>query len=338
MHLNRAVDDLRRIVESDPTQTKAWEMLREVVEQRHGTRAGELVADAAACLAVPGFSPLPLSTSPRKVTLTDPLVASFSPPVLSAPLRKAIQLLQPAFEKMLPFDRRSWHATRPTKHDSAFFDPLEEAAATLGVETPRLLLTDISSRVCVPVMGNPTTIVVGRHLPRWVDRSELLFLFVRAIAISECGLSAAMRAQPGQFELIFASALNAFDSETAREMVEVEKLQRVTTQLAKCIPRNRWDDLGSLLLELYGRPDFLPGALPLASAELGNRIALHVTARVVPAINAMITLSGKSHAESENQARIHLIRSIPECSSLLSFAISDEMFSAQTQNVEVERP
>ena len=209
---------------------------------------------------------------------------------------------------------------------------VEEAGAVaeaLGISEPRLKVTYVAPGACMPVSGDPLTVVVGGNLHQLTEQRERVFLFARALKVAGAHLAPALRARPQDLDLAVLALLQGHrvsraQGEATREMLDLRK------KLIKAVPRRSREEVDSLALELKGNARFSTKDVPFAIAELGNRAALTLTGDVTSAVNALLKIAGHDVPLSD-EGRLDAIRETPEAWAMIRFAISDAHFEARAQ-------
>ncbi|MFW2388030.1 MAG: hypothetical protein ACN4G0_06825 [Polyangiales bacterium] len=335
MHLNRALSDLRNAIDSNPGDELLWTSLVRVLHRRHGPSAASCAASAAIALGHPsslfegdvtnrdealGEPRLPLST------MIDDTVA---PEGLPQTGRRLLGLCEHAFDKVLPFDTGAWRLRRPSGEHRSLVDEAGLVAEALGISEPRLRVTYVAPAACMPVSGDPPTIVVGGNLHQLTNPRERVFLFARALKVAGTHLAPALRARPLDLDEALAALLQGHQvsraqGEATREMLDLRK------KLLRAVPRRSRDEVDGLALELRGNREFSTREVPFAIAELGNRAALTLTGDVTSAVDALLKIAGHD-VPLGDEGRLSAIRETPEAWAMVRFAISDAHFEARAQ-------
>jgi tetratricopeptide (TPR) repeat protein len=335
MHLNRALSDLRTAIDVDPGSEALWTTLVRVLHRRHGPGPASCAASAAIAVGHPaslfegdvsrgdealGEAKVPFSS------LVDGIVAPESLPQTS---RRLFALCEHSLDKVLPFDAGAWRLRRPSGEHRSLVEEAGAVAEVLGISEPRLKVTYIAPAACMPVSGDPPTIVVGGNLHQITSPRERVFLFARALKVASNHLAPALRVRPEDLDLALLSLLQANEVGPAQGP-KTPQLRDLRKKLLKAVPRRWRDEVDSLVLELRGNPEFSTQAAPFAIAELGNRVALTLTGDVPSAVNALLKIAG--HDVPANDAgRLSAIQETPEAWAMIRFAISDAHFEARTQ-------
>jgi len=335
MHLNRAVSDLRSAIHTRPDDESLWTTLVRVLHRRHGAGPASCAASAAIAIGHPaslfegdvtvraealGTASVPLSSD------VDRIVA---PSELPPTLRRLFALCEQAFDKILPFDAGAWRLRKP---DGAHRGLVEEAGAVaeaLGLGEPHLKVTHVAPTACMPIGGDPSTIVVGGHLPQITTPGERMFLFARALKIASNHLAPALRARPPDLDVALLALVRGPEVRSVQGP-EPRQMQDLRKSLLKAVPRRWRDEVESLVLELRGSPGFSTRAVPFAIAELGDRAALTLTGDVPSAVNALLKVAGHD-VPTDAKVRLDAVRQTPEAWAVVCFAISDAHFEARAR-------
>ena len=335
MHLNRAVVDLRDAIDGAPGSEALWTTLVRVLGRRHGPGPASCAASAAIAIGHPaslfegevtplgealGEPALPLSTD------VDDIVA---PRAIPRTVRRLFALCEHAFDKALPFDAAAWGLRRPSGPERALVEEAGSIAEMLGVSEPRLKVTNVAPAACMPITGDPPTLVIGARLQELTSPRERAFLFARALKVAGSHLAPALRGRTEDLDAALLALLQGH--ETSRlQHTESQRLVDLRKRLLKSVPRKSRDEVESLVLELRGDPTFSTRAVPLAISELGDRVALTLTGDVPAAAGAILKVAGRQPPDRDDGLLI-VIRETPEAWSIIRFASSDAHFEARTQ-------
>jgi len=335
MHLNRAVSDLRIAIDANPESEDLWTTLVRVLERRHGPGPASCAASAAIAIGHPaslfegdvatrdealGEPKMPLSS------VVDSIVA---PRGLPQTVRRLFSLCEHSFDKVLPFDAGAWRLRRPSGPHRSLVEEAGAVAEALGISEPRLKVTYVAPAACMPIDGDPPTIVIGGNLHELTTPRERVFLFARALKVASNHLAPALRARPEDLDVALLALLQGHEASHAQQPTP-RQMHELRKKLLKGVPRRWRDEVESLVLELRGNSAFSTRAVPFAISELGDRIALTLTGDVPSAVNALLKIS--AHAVPPNDAsRLSAIRETPEAWAAIRFAISDAHFEARTQ-------
>ena len=335
MHLNRAVSDLRAAIDAYPDSEGAWTTLGRVLNRRHGPGPASCAASAAIAIGHPaslfegdvttrnealGDAQVPLSN------VVDRIVA---PPGLPHTVRRLFALCEHSFDKVLPFDAGAWNVRRPSGPHRGLIEEAGAVAEVLGISEPRLKVTYVAPAACMPISGDPPTIVVGGNLHEMTTPQERVFLFARGLKVASNHLAPALRARPEDLDVALLALLQGHEASRAQRP-EPRQMQDLRKKLLKAVPRRWRDEVESLVLELRGNAGFSTREVPFAIAELGDRAALTLTGDVPSAVNALLKIAGHEVPASD-AGRLAAIRETPEAWALVRFAISDAHFEARTQ-------
>jgi len=209
---------------------------------------------------------------------------------------------------------------------------VEEAgvvAEALGISEPRLRVTHVAPAACMPISGDPPTIVVGGKLHEITNPQERVFLFARALKVASNHLAPALRARPEDLDVALLALLQTHDT-VRGEQPDASRLHDLRKRLLKSVPRRWRDEVESLVLELRGNRSFSTRSVPMAISELGDRAALTLTGDVPSAVNALLKIAGHDVPASDS-GRLRAILENREAWALVRFAIDDAHFEARTQ-------
>ncbi len=335
MHLNRATSDLREAIHAHPEDEGLWTTLVRVLHRRRGAGPASCAASAAIAIGHPASlfegdvtgngETLGEASAPLPAVI-DGIVA---PPTLPPTLRRLFALCEHSFDKVLPFDADAWRLRRAGGPNRGLVEEAGAVAELLGISEPRLKVTYVAPAGCMPIGGDPPTIVVGGNLQQITTARERVFLFARALKIASNHLAPALRARPEDLDVALLALLQGHEARRAGQQ-DPRKTQDLRKSLLKAVPRRWRDEVESLVLELAGTPDFSSRAVPFAIAELGDRTALTLTGDVPSAVNALLKMAGHD-VPAGAAARLDAVRQTPEAWAVVRFAISDAHFEARTR-------
>ncbi|MFO0683084.1 MAG: hypothetical protein U0234_13595 [Sandaracinus sp.] len=335
MHLNRAVVDFRHALMTDLSDTQAWLGLVEVLGWRGKRDAAKAAASLAMGLGVVDVELARLLDASggapgAGLRGADPdLDDLLAPPTLTAPTRAVFRLLGAALEKVLPFDPRTLRAEKLGPKDTALRPIAMEIAQWMQLPDVEIWLAPTAGRVCMPVSSQPVALVVGRDLLA-ADERERTFLLARALRIAKSQLTLAMRAQPAELAALLAGLVLNFDPHYQLPMgVDAATAQDFMRRVARQLPRRAQEEIGPVVFEMAGAPEYDPPKLPLAVSELGDRAALLMTGNAPAAVSALAKLAGDASFPADPAGRIAVVRRSAESTSLVSFALSDAHFEAR---------
>jgi len=238
-------------------------------------------------------------------------------------------LCEHSFDKALPFDASAWRLRKPSGPHRGLIEEAGAVAEALGISEPRLKVTYVAPAACIPIAGDPPTLVIGGNLHDMTTPRERVFLFARALKVASNHLAPALRARPEDLDVALLALLQGHGGGGAQQP-EPQQMQTLRKRLLKGVPRRWRDEVESLVLELRGSSGFSTRTVPLAISELGDRAALTLTGDVPSAVNALLKISGHDVPASD-AGRLSAIREIPEAWAVVRFAISDAHFEARTQ-------
>jgi len=335
MHLNRAVNDLRDAIEAEPGDELLWTTLVRVLDRRHGPGAASCAASAAIAIGHPAslfegdVTAQNQALGEPKVPLAPAVDDVVAPRSLPQALRRLFTLCEHSFDKMLPFDASAWQLRRPATTHRILVDEAGAVAEALGISEPKLRITYLAPASCMPISGDPPTLVVGGNLHESTTPEERIFLFARALKVAASHLAPALRARPEELDAALLALLQGHDP-SRQSGAEAQQLQDLRKKLLRAVPRRWRDEVESLVLELRGNSDFSTRLVPFAVSMLGDRVALTLTGDLPSAVDALLRISGHE-ARAGRAGRLTAIRETPEAWALLRFAISDAHFEARAQ-------
>jgi len=335
MHLNRAVSDLRAAIDTNPGSEDLWTTLVRVLKRRHGPGPASCAASAAIAIGHPAslfegdVTPRDEALGEPKVPLSTVVDSIVAPPGLPQTVRRLFSLCEHPFDKVLPFDASAWRLRRPSGEHRSLIEEAGAVAEALGISEPRLKVTYVAPAACMPIDGDPPTIVLGGNLHEMTTPRERVFLFARALKVASNHLAPALRARPEDLDAALLALLQGHEASRAQQP-EPRQMQDLRKKLLKAVPRRWRDEVESLVLELRGNAEFSTRVVPFAIAELGDRAALTLTGDVPSAVNALLKIAG--HDVPTNDAgRLDAIQETPEAWAVIRFAISDAHFEARAQ-------
>lgn len=335
MHLNRAVTDLRAAIEERPGDEASWTTLVRVLNRRHGPGPASCAASAAIALGHPAslFEGDVTSKSEAlgrpTIPLTPVVDSIVAPPEVPQTVRRLFTLCEQAFDKLLPFDAAAWRLRKPSSEHRSLIEEAGAVAEALGISEPRLKLTYVAPVACIPISGDPPTLVVGGRLLERTTPEERVFLFARALKLAAAHLAPALRARPDELDVALLALLHGHEGGRAqgRDLTQIRDLRK---KLFKAIPRRWRDEVESLVLELRGNPSFSTRSAPFAISQLGDRVALTLTGDVPSGTGALLKMAGHALPQSD-AGRLEAVVETPEARALVAFAISDAHFEARAQ-------
>jgi tetratricopeptide (TPR) repeat protein len=334
MHLNRAVSDLRAAIDADPGNEGLWTTLVRVLKRRHGAGPASCAASAAIAIGHPA-SLFEGDATARGEALGEPKVpmpvvvdSTVAPPALPQTLGRLFSLCEHSFDKVLPFDASAWRLRRPSGAHRGLVEEAGAVAEALGISEPRLKMTYVAPAACMPITGDPPTLVVGGNLHEMSTPRERVFLFARALKVANNHLAPALRARPEDLDVALVALLQSHEAARTQQS-EPRQMQDLRKKLLKGVPRRWRDEVESLVLELRGNPGFSTRVVPFAISELGDRVALTLTGDVPSAVDALLKIAG--HDVPQGKPRLSAVREIPEAWAVVRFAISDAHFEARAQ-------
>ncbi|MBT8480764.1 MAG: hypothetical protein HKP36_04195 [Myxococcales bacterium] len=335
MHLNRALSDVRSAIELDPGDEGLWTTLVRLLYRRHGPGPASCAASAAIAAGHPAslfdgnVAEHGEALGRAKVPLSVLIDAVVSPQDLPKTARRLFALCERSFDKVLPFDASAWRLRKPTGEDRALVEEAGAVAEILGISEPRIRITYVAPAACMPLSGDPPTIVVGGNLQQITHPRERLFLFARALKVAANHLAPALRARAQDLDFALSALLQGH-GDSLGNVAAQSKMPEMRKKLLKAVPRRLRDEVDGLALELKGNVGFSTRAVPFAIAELGNRAALTLTGDVPSAVTALLKIAGHD-VPANDEHRLSAIMETPEAWALLRFAISDTHFEARAQ-------
>ncbi len=335
MHLNRALSDLRTAIEREPGDESLWTTLVRVLNRRHGPGPASCAASGAIAAGHPDslfegdVTAHGEALGEAKVPLPGLVDAVVAPDGLPETARRLFALCEHSFDKVLPFDAGAWRLRKPSGEHRILVEEAGAVAEMLGISEPRVRITYVAPAACMPVSGDPPTIVVGGNLHQITNPRERLFLFARALKVAANHLAPALRARPQDLDLALSALLQEHGASAGNEATTPQMLD-LRKKLLKAVPRRWRDEVDSLALELKGNVRFSTRAVPFAIAELGNRAALTLTGDVPSAVSALLKIAGHDVPAGDDQ-RLSVIQETPEAWAMVRFAMSDTHFEARAQ-------
>jgi tetratricopeptide (TPR) repeat protein len=335
MHLNRAASDLRSAIDAHPDNESLWTTLVRVLKRRHGPGPASCAASAAIAIGHPAslfegdVTTRNEALGEAKVPLSNAVDSIVAPQGLPPTVRRLFALCEHSFDKVLPFDASAWHLRRPSGPHRGLVEEVGAVAEVLGISEPRLRVTYVAPAACMPISGDPPTVVVGGNLHEMTTPRERVFLFARALKVASNHLAPALRARPEDLDVALLALLQSHEA-SRTQGPEPRQMQDLRKKLLKAVPRRWRDEVESLVLELRGSAQFSTRAVPFAITELGDRVALTLTGDVPSAVNALLKIAGHDVPVTD-AGRLGAIQETPEAWAAVRFAISDAHFEARTQ-------
>ena len=222
MHLNRAVADLRTAIDAHPDSESLWTTLARVLNRRHGPGPASCAASAAIAIGHPAslfegdVTTRNEALGEAKVPLSSVVDSIVAPQGLPHPVRRLFALCEHSFDKVLPFDASAWSLRRPSGPHRGLIEEAGAVAEVLGISEPRLKVTYVAPAACMPITGDPPTIVVGGNLHEMTTPRERVFLFARALKVASNHLAPALRARPEELDVALLALLQGHGASHAQ--------------------------------------------------------------------------------------------------------------------------
>ncbi|MFT3921112.1 MAG: hypothetical protein QM778_01125 [Myxococcales bacterium] len=338
MHLNRAANDLRHALQTQPDVAELWSTLVEVLEQRGRKDAASAVASAASALGLAdaklsrlldadggtnGLGTAAFSELLDDLVFTDLLPGSVR--ILFRHGAEAMNRAQPLDIKLLAGEKlERKHPLRAVA---------SEFAKTSGLGDAEVFVTSQLPYAFVPVSEAPFQILVGRTILGALSPQEQRFLVARACKIARSQMSITCRLRPEEMSPLLGGLIAAQVPDYRVPGVETAMLDEMARRIGKHLSKRAREDMLPHAVELAGQPELdLTRAYSLASAA-ANRAALLATGSMPAALGALIKLGGIVNL-ARPQASV--LSEIEEAKDLLSFAIAETHFEAR-QRAGAER-
>jgi tetratricopeptide (TPR) repeat protein len=333
IHLNRAVADLRRAIETDLGDSAAWLGMVEILQLRG--RRDPARAVAAMAMALGHESPewvrlvdgdgVPGAGAAAADASLDDLLA---PEHLPTAVRTVMRIAGPALERIAPFDPRAYRAEKLGARDIFRLAALD-IARWFGVGDVEVWVTTAMPRACMPVAsGPPASLVVGRDL-LGLDERERMFVLVRTMKVVHDGLTLALRMQPTELALLLGALVHVYDPNYRVSGVDEAHLADWSRRISKQLGRRTTEELHHVVVEMAGSPDYDPLRLATASAEFANRVALVAGGSARAALGSLLKLAGEPGLAESPSARLSQLTRCVEARALVSFAVSEAHFEAR---------
>jgi hypothetical protein len=337
MHLNRAAQDFRHALASDLSDEAAWIGLVEVLGWRGRHDAARATASAAVALGILDVEVAKLvdehgnAPACQDVVRLPEVVDAIAPAALTSGAREAFVRLGPFLDKVFPLDPRSQRAEKLGPRDPSMVQILADVGQWIGAPELEVWVAPGSSRMLAPIGCQPPAILVGREILGGPD-AEQRFLVARAAYVARAGLSGVLRAPTPELDAMLAFVAQQLDSTHKPVGLDPALIQEHGRRLTKLVPRKTLEEVGPLVLEMVGAPEYDAARLPMAVSELGDRVALLVTGAVPPALTSILKLAGLPADATDVSARVAAVRKSPEAASLLTFAVSEACFDARRRS------
>jgi hypothetical protein len=337
MHLNRAAQDFRHALVADLSDEAAWIGLVEVLGWRGRHDAARAAATAAVSLGIVDVEVAKLvdehggAPACHDIVRLPEVADAVAPAALASGVREALGRLGPYLDKVFAFDPRSHRAEKTGTRDPGVAKVMEDVAQWLGAADLEVWVAPSSPRLLVPFAAQPPSILLGREILQAPD-AERQFLTARAAFVARAGLSGVLRAPPHELAATLAYVAQQFEPQYQPIGLDPGLVQEQGRRLSKVAPRKVIEEVGPLVLEMIGAPEYDPAKLPMAVSELGDRIALLATGGMPSALSAILKLAGLPVDAMDVGSRVAVVRKSPEASSLLAFAISEPCFEARRRS------
>lgn len=331
MHLNRAVNDLRHALSSDPDDAALWSGLVEFLTERGRTDAAATCASAAYALGladaklaaytkqgdVPGFAHAAFSE-----LLDDVLFPDNLPPSVRILFRHGAE----ALNRVVPLDLRALAAEKIERRHPLRAVALEMAKSA-GLGDVDVYVTAQLPCAFVPVSDSPLVLLVGRSLLDTLKPAEQAFLVARACKIARAQMSITCRVRPDEVGMLLGGLIRVMVPDyTMGEGTDATMLEEVSRRVGKHLSRRAREELLPHAVELAGLEDFDGVRAYVLASTAGNRAALVATGSVQAGLSALFKLAG---LPSEARLSPSAIAQVEEARDLLTFAISEAHFEAR---------
>ena len=328
---DRSAHALRAALAQQPSDAPRWSALYELLVRRGRN-------DAAACAAAfardLGFGDERAQESrraaprPGRCCVRSGLADRLWPEPLDPKARALLRWLEPVADELLGAPQLQ----RIERVPEALRDAIALVRSALGMS--RLEVLQCTEPGCIPLRKDPCTIAISAGVLARSGTHELVFLLLRAVAVAQLGLVAAMRATPGDLAALISAARTldaAQDAEEDDDPGRAELRKRLATQLNP----KRKDELQALAKQL-GRHD-----LPLAALarEIGARVAILATGALGPALRGLLACTpDASSVDAAAFGPMSALERSPDARALLRFALSDAYQDLQRRARESVRP
>ncbi len=335
MHLRRAVNDFRHVLEADLADAAAWPGLVEVLRWQGKPDAAAAAASAAQAVGIVDIELSKLVDARGAApgagmgAASDALDELLAPKELGAPARAVFKLVGEALEKTLPFDVNAYRAERLDSRDTRIRPIALEVARWFRISPLELYVTSAAPRVCVPVSSSPCTLLIGSELLGITDDREKMFVLARALKIAQAQLSVVAGSQKQEVVALLGGLVQSYDPHHQPVGADPSHVAEAARRVSRNLSRRDAEQLEPLVFEMAGRPGYDPGQLAMAASEWGNRCALVASGSAPAAVSALAKLSGERDLPAEPAARMAFLERFAEASSLLTFALSDAHFEAR---------
>jgi tetratricopeptide (TPR) repeat protein len=331
MHLNRAVDDLRRAVEQDFDDAALWTALVEMLDEKQRRDAARACASAAFALGladagvaqhtdnegnIPGVGGAAFSE------LLDDLVF---PDNVPGAARILFRHGGEALNKAAPFDVRVVGGEKVDKKHS-LRGVVQEMARWVNSTDIEIFSSAQLPYAFVPVGEAPIQLLVGKALLDNLTRGEQQFLVARALKIARAQMSVTCRIRPEEMALMLLALVRSQAPGFEPPGVDLANLDEMARRVGRHLSKRAREDLAPHLMELAGSTDFDPSRVYWLASTAGNRAGLLATGSLPSALSALAKLSGLAR---EGRTTATVVAQIEEARELLGFAISESHFEAR---------
>ncbi|MBW1904181.1 MAG: hypothetical protein JRJ24_02545, partial [Deltaproteobacteria bacterium] len=119
---------------------------------------------------------------------------------------------------------------RPSGPHRGLIEEAGAVAEALGISEPRLKVTYVTPAACMPIAGDPPTIVIGGNLHEMTTPRERVFLFARALKVASNHLAPALRARAEDLDVALLALLQGHEGSRAQQP-EPRQLQDLRKRL-----------------------------------------------------------------------------------------------------------
>jgi tetratricopeptide (TPR) repeat protein len=327
MLLDRASKDSARALRTGRFSPDLFAIL-ETVAMVRSDEVGAAVARAVVDVLegerdvpLPAFGPAACS-----VNLDDILAPEVVDASLRALLKRAGDLLEAAF----PMDLKALRATDLPPTSADLQEAIVGAAAGMGIQDLRVLVSPALGPTCVPIQSHPPIIVLGSSMLTTEDTAVRDFLLIRALKIVQTRGCVLSRTAPIDLLPTVAALVKTLAPSFQPSAIDARRFTEALQKLTAVKPASIDPDVEALALEFGGSLDNRASTLNVAVNGWGDRAALLAQGLLTIALKAIAWSGGHpSGPPASGKDRMTWIGRNAEARDLIVFVASESYGDAR---------
>ena len=327
MLLDRASKDSARALRTGRFSPDLFAIL-ETVAMVRSDEVGAAVARAVVDVLegerdvpLPAFGPAACS-----VNLDDILAPEVVDASLRALLKRAGDLLEAAF----PMDLKALRATDLPPTSADLQEAIVGAAAGMGIQDLRVLVSPALGPTCVPIQSHPPIIVLGTSMLTTEDTAVRDFLLIRALKIVQTRGCVLSRTAPIDLLPTVAALVKTLAPSFQPSAIDARRFTEALQKLTAVKPASIDPDVAALALEFGGSLDNRASTLNVAVNGWGDRAALLAQGLLTIALKAIAWSGGHpSGPPASGKDRMTWIGRNAEARDLIVFVASESYGDAR---------